>query len=197
MGGVSDHDSPTRSEHPVVSGLLALVGVGLAVGLFLGLTVLVGTHVLGLGDSSATSASTGGQSMYLPKPEKTQRASGPLITLGSDASQAPSETASAQPTEQPSKTKAPKKQISLSAGQTAVAPMEQIDLTGVYPGGEGAILQVQRFTTGSWQDFPVTVSVSDETFSTYVQTSQGGVNRFRVVDTDTGLESNEIRVTVG
>ena len=75
--------------------------------------------------------------------------------------------------------------------------MEQIDLTGVYPGGEGAILQVQRFTNGKWQDFPVTVSVSDETFTTYVQTSQAGENKFRVVDSDTDLISNEVRVTVG
>jgi hypothetical protein len=75
--------------------------------------------------------------------------------------------------------------------------MEQIDLSGVYPGGEGAILQVQRFVAGGWQDFPVTASVSNETFSTYVQTSQTGVNRFRVVDTDTRLESNEVKVTIG
>jgi hypothetical protein len=30
-----------------------------------------------------------------------------------------------------------------------------------------------------------------------VQTSQSGVNRFRVVDTDSGLESNEVKVTIG
>ena len=39
--------------------------------------------------------------------------------------------------------------------------------------------------------------MSNQTFSTYVQTSQAGVNRFRVVDTDTKLESNEVKVTVG
>ena len=71
--------------------------------------------------------------------------------------------------------------------------MEQIDLTGVYPGGEGAILQVQRFEGGKWADFPVPISVSDETFATYVQTSQPGVNRFRVIDTDNGATSNEVR----
>ena len=75
--------------------------------------------------------------------------------------------------------------------------METFDLTGVYPGGEGSILQVQRFTGGSWRDFPVTASVSDETFQTSVATSYSGPNRFRVVDTDTGLESNEVRVTIG
>ena len=197
MGGVSDHDSPTHDDHPVISGLVALVGVGLAVGLFLGLAVLIGTHVLGLGNSAATADASGGQSMYLPEPEKTLRASGPLITLVPGATEAPASTGAAQPTDQATATASPKKQISLSAGENSVAPMQQIDLTGVYPGGEGAILQVQRFTSGSWQDFPVTASVSNETFSTYVQTSQGGVNRFRVVDTDTALASNEVRVTVG
>ena len=58
------------------------------------------------------------------------------------------------------------------------------------------MLRVQRFT-GGWQDFPVTASVSDSTFSTYVQSSQTGVNRFRVIDTDTGKTSNEVRVRVG
>jgi hypothetical protein len=188
-------DREERPEHPVLVGLLALVGVGLAVGLVLGLTVLAGTKVLGLGGGSDTADTTSEASMYLPRPEKTQSASGPLITLEPQASE--SATSTAEPTEEPTKTKAPKKEISLSASQTAVAPMEQIDLTGVYPGGEGAILQVQRFTAGAWQDFPVTVSVSDETFSTYVQTSQGGINRFRVFDTDTELTSNEVRVTIG
>jgi hypothetical protein len=75
--------------------------------------------------------------------------------------------------------------------------MQQIDLTGVYPGGEGAILRVQRFESGQWQDFPVTASVSNQTFSMYVQTSRPGVNKFRVIDTDSQLASNAVRVTVG
>ena len=79
----------------------------------------------------------------------------------------------------------------------SVSPMEQIDLTGTYPTGEGAVLQVQRFVGGAWQDFPVTVVVSNRTFSTYVQTSQVGMNRFRVVDTDNGTASNVVRVQVG
>jgi hypothetical protein len=183
-----------REGRPVLTGLLALVGVALAVGLILGLTALFGARMLGLDGDSGSSSTAAERSMYLPKPSRTTAPSGPLITL------APGETPSTPtqtPTVKPSKTRSPKTQISLSAGQTAVAPMEQIDLTGVYTGGEGAILQVQRFVAGGWQDFPVTTSVSDETFSTYVQTSQTGVNRFRVVDTDTGTESNEVKVTIG
>lgn len=189
-----EHDR-SDEEHPVAVGLLALVGVGLAVGLFLGLAVLVATQVLGLGGGSSNGSSTSQQSLYLPLPSKTQAPSGPLITL--QPGESPTVATSQQPPDKPTKKKPSKKQISLSASETSVAPMQQIDLTGVYPGGEGAILQVQRFTDGGWQDFPVTVSVSNETFSTYVQTSQGGVNRFRVVDTDTGLKSREVRVTIG
>jgi hypothetical protein len=75
--------------------------------------------------------------------------------------------------------------------------MERIDLTGTYPGGEGAILQVERYIDGAWSDFSVTAAVSNETFSTYVQTGQTGVNKFRVRDTDTGKLSNAVTVTVG
>ncbi len=87
--------------------------------------------------------------------------------------------------------------ISLSSSVTEVGPMEEIYLTGVYPGGEGAIIQVQRFEDGDWQDFPVDASVSGETFSTYVQTAQSGVNRFRVRDTSGPDVSNEVKVRVG
>ena len=39
--------------------------------------------------------------------------------------------------------------------------------------------------------------MSNATFSTYIQTGTPGVNRFRVVDSDTKLASNEVRVTIG
>ena len=190
---MAERETLESEGHPVVAGLLALVGVGLAVGLIVGLAAFIGTRLLGFGDETASAETTNSQSMYLPMPEKTQDTSGPLITL------APEPSSAGDRSPKPSETKSTKKEkeISLSASQTEVSSMEQIDLTGVYPGGEGAILQVQRFTDGSWSDFPVTVSVSDETFATYVQTSQPGVNRFRVVDTDTDLMSNEVRVQIG
>jgi hypothetical protein len=193
---VPDREVLNDERHPVVAGLVALIGVGLAVGLIAGLAALVGVQVLGLGNAGASSRATEAQSLYLPKPKPTKGPSGPLVTLPGEPSSSP-----AQGEKKPKghKSEKPKQEdeITLSASQTAVAPMEQIDLTGVYPGGEGAILQVQRFTGGKWTDFPVTVSVSDETFSTYVQTSQPGPNRFQVVDTDTGKTSNEVKVTVG
>jgi hypothetical protein len=195
---VPDRPLPDSEEHPVAAGLIALAGVGLAVGLIIGIVVLVATRMMGLGGENASAQTTSQESLYLPKPEKTTGPSGPLITLAPGESESPTEQSSQgqQPSKSPKPAKA-KKEISLSAAETSVEPMDQIDLTGVYPGGEGAILQVQRFTSGSWQAFPVTVSVSDETFATYVQTSQSGVNRFRVTDTDSGLTSNEVKVTIG
>ncbi|MDI6908771.1 hypothetical protein [Nocardioides sp.] len=186
---------PERPDerHPVVTGLVALVGVALVVGLILGLVMIAGASVLGLGGDGGGDGAGSERSMYLPRPEKTPAASGPEITLAPGQSTPASSDRSTEPT----KSKSPRKQITLSASTTSAGPMETFGLTGVYPGGEGAILQVQRFTGGSWRDFPVTASVSDETFQTSVATSYSGPNRFRVVDTDTGLESNEVRVTIG
>lgn len=190
-----DRDTLESEGHPVLSGLLALVGVGLAVGLIAGLAALAATRLLGIDGDTASAQSTGGQSMYLPKPEKTQAESGPLVTL------APEPSESGGPGDKPTESETTEKEekaITLSASQTEVAPMEQIDLTGVYPGGEGAILRVEYFTGGRWEHFAqITANVSDETFSTYIQTGQIGVQRFRMVDTDTGLASNEVRIKVG
>ncbi|UMG94590.1 hypothetical protein [Nocardioides sp. TF02-7] len=56
---------------------------------------------------------------------------------------------------------------------------------------------MQRFEGGRWADFAATVPVSGETFSTYVQSAQTGVNRFRVVDNTSGEASNQVRIRVG
>ncbi|HEX6151489.1 hypothetical protein [Nocardioides sp.] len=182
-----------NNDHPVAYGLLALIGVGVVVGLIVGLGALAGAKVVGVGDESTDGSSGGEASMYLPKPEKTQPATGPEITLRPGQQTSPTDT---EPSETET-TKKPKKVISLSAAQTQVAPMEQIDLSGTYPGGEGKILQVQRFENGTWTDFPASpVSVSDQTFSTYVLTGIPGQQRFRMIDTGSGKTSNEVKVTV-
>jgi len=182
-----------NNDHPVAYGLLALIGVGVVVGLIAGLGALAGARVVGVGDESTETSSGGEASMYLPKPERTKPAAGPEITLRPGQESAPTNTEPSQP----KTSKKPKKVISLSAAQAQVAPMEQIDLSGTYPGGEGAILQVQRFEGGQWQDFPASpVSVSDQTFSTYVLTGIPGQQRFRMIDTGSGKTSNEVKVTV-
>jgi hypothetical protein len=184
-------------KHPIVSGLLALVSVTVVVGLLLGVVTLVATHVLGVGGGGNT-ASSADQTLYLPTPTPTPTPSDPLVTLTAHPSDSslPSEPATSSAA--PIKSAAPAKRITLSAGETSVAPMQQIDLTGVYPGGEGAILQVQRKVDGTWQDFlSVNAAVSGGQFATYVQTGQLGVQKFRMRDTASGRVSNVVSVTVG
>ncbi|MEP9382251.1 hypothetical protein [Nocardioides sp. KR10-350] len=183
-------------KHPIAAGLIALVAVAVAVGLIIGVVTLAATHVLGIGGDSAKRSSGAGASLYLPTPSPTDTPSGPLVTL------TPDETESAEPSEgassKPEKTKKPEKKITLQAGELSVSPMQQIDLTGVYPGGEGAILRVQRQSgNGPWEDFPVPdLAVSGGQFSTYVQTSRPGVQKFRMKDIDSGAFSNVVKVTI-
>lgn len=196
MGGMADRlDEQGTRDHPVAYGLLALVAVAVVVGLIVGLGALAGARVVGVGEPETESTGDGEASMYLPKPEPTTPDDGPELTLA-PGEEAPPSAEESDPEESETTAK-PDKAISLSAGQTSVAPMAQIDLTGIYPGGEGAILQVQRFENGTWTDFPASpVSVSDQTFATYVQTGQPGVQRFRMLDTGSGETSNEVKVTV-
>jgi hypothetical protein len=180
-------------NRPVIAGLLALVGVAAAVGLIAAVAVVLGAHVLGLGGGhAAVVGGDAGATMIVPKPQKTQPAGGPSITLGSDP------TSSSSTQKPPPSIKKPKKTISLQAGETSVSPMGRIDLTGTYPGGEGAVLNVQKFSNGSWQDFySISATVTNGTFSTYIQTGTLGMNRFRVIDSDTQKASNEVRVQIG
>lgn len=192
---MAEERTPLR-ERPVLAGLLALGGVALVVGLLAGVGVLVVSSSLGLGgDEPAASdpATAGGATMVLPEPTDTIRPTGPQITL----SGVPTPTTTATPSVQPTESETPEDEIVLQASPAQVAPMQQINLTGSYPTGEGAILQVQRFENGSWNDFPVSVAVSGGGYRTYVMTGQGGENRFRVRDSDSDLASNEVTVTVG
>jgi hypothetical protein len=183
-------------KHPIVAGLLALVGVGLAIGVVLGLVAVVGAKVLGVGSDSTASDSSKQASLYLPTPVHTTDAGEPQITLAPGGGGSKKSSESGEPAD-PTTSKTPeKKEISLSATSMTVGPMERFQLTGTYPQGEGAILTVQRFENGGWQDFPATGSVSGETFQIAVETSRPGTNRFRVVDTDSGLQSDEVRITV-
>ncbi|MDQ6523182.1 hypothetical protein RB608_06205 [Nocardioides sp. LHD-245] len=200
---MSDQQQPPTGR-PVLNGLVALLAVALGVGLILALVALVGSQVLGLGDDDGDAAgeSTVRQSMYLPSPVETDEATGPLVTLHTEDPDEPAGSGDAEtelPEDEPTTelTSEAAGEISLQALATSVASGERIYFSGVYPGGEGAILWVQRFENGDWADFPASVGVTNGTFSSYIFTGVSGVNRFRVVDRDSGTTSNEISVTVG
>lgn len=193
-------------ERPVLSGVAALVAVAVVVGLVAGFAALAGARIVGLGGETEASGNGGapgaGETLVLPTPSKTQEPTGPLVTLAPGDERQPAKKRdakgdSAERKRKPKKEKQPKSVISLSASQLSVSQMGRIDLTGTFPGGEGAVLRVQRFEDGTWEDFPVTVSVSNETFSTYVQSGDTGPNKFRVKDTDSARTSNPVTVKVG
>ena len=138
---------------PVLTGLLALVGVAVAVGLILGLVALVGTKVLGLDGGSSSRRPPPSTRCTCPGRRRRRRRPGPLITL------APGRRSRRRP-EQPAGQEADQEedrrstQISLSAGETSVAPDAADRPHRRLPGGEGAILQVQRFTSGGLEGLP-------------------------------------------
>lgn len=186
-------------KRSIWTGLIALIAVGLVVGVVAGGATFFGARFLGLDDTATQSSSEGpGARLEMPSPEETEPPDGPLFTLPGGP---PDEetTNEPSPTEEESESEEPEEEISLQAGSSEVSPGEQIDLTGVYPGGEGASLLVQRFEGGEWVQFgtePITASVTGETFSTYIITSQTGENRFRVLDTGSDEASNEVTVTI-
>lgn len=190
---------PYDDDHSVRNGLVALVGVALAVGLILGVVALAGTHLLGIAGGGGSSSGAGaGETMYLPPPAKTSDATGPLVTLDTqDSSTASSDPATASDSASSTSSGKPQRgRISLQALETTVPNFGKIDLTGTFPGGEGEILQVQRKQAGAWVDFAATVPVSNATFSTYIQTGVTGKNTFRVFDKSRNIASNPVDITV-
>jgi hypothetical protein len=198
---MADSDE-TPWYRPLMVGIGALFGVAVLVGGVISLVALGAVNVSGLGSSEP--AAQVEPSLHMP--ERTggsAEADDEGLTLadlndGEDPRE--TETAEAEESQSPKKEqekkrKRPPSVISLSASPVEVNRMERIFLTGTYPGGEGASLQVQRLQ-GGWTDFPTSTSVSGGTFSTYVMTGQSGPNKFRVVDSASGKKSNPVTVRV-
>lgn len=175
----------------VVGGIVGVVGVGAA-------------NVLGLGEETSTTEAE--PSLYIPErtPDDGEEEdegltladlNGGVDPTESDEGDGNGEEKAAPEKKKDRKPKKPRSVISLSASPLEVSSMERIYLTGTFPGGEGASLQVQRLQ-GSWTDFPTSTSVSGGTFSTYVMTGQSGPNKFRVVDPASGKKSNPVTVRV-
>ncbi|WP_199521570.1 hypothetical protein [Jiangella anatolica] len=92
--------------------------------------------------------------------------------------------------------------LTLASEQTEISSGGRIDFTGsIDPPEEGIQLRLERSVDGGdWETFPLTtqpVTNADGGFSTYVTTSQSGVNAFRLVrEDDDSVVSNEVQVTV-
>ena len=183
-------------DRPVITGLVALVGVAVVVGLLTGLAAIVGTRIIGLGSGSDSSAGepNGQQSLYLPDPVHTEEEDGPLVTLAGVPTQQAEEQS---PSDEPSVEK-PKTPINLAAGATAVSGEEQLYLSGTYPGGEGSILDIEyKVNDQPWREFNLDVNVSGQTFATYVYTSNTGTIKWRMWDKSRNKRSNVVTVKHG
>lgn len=192
-----------EEENPVISGLVALVAVAVVVGLLAGIAVLLGTRLIGIsGDTNlASDEPAAGATMYLPDPQKTERADDPAITL------LPTETESSSPragatTSAPGKKKKAKKDtdasLSLSASPLSAAIGEQVMLSGTYTNGEGSVIDIWRkVEDGSWEEFNVDAYVSGGVFQVNVSSYQAGAVQWKVRDESNGVESDPITVNYG
>ncbi len=181
-----------------------MLAVALVVGGVVGLVAVGAANVLGLGEETSTVEAE--PSLHIPERTSGEDAeddegltladlNGGVDPTESDEGGGSGDDQAATEKKKDRKPKRPRSVISLSASPLDVSAMERIYLTGTFPGGEGASLQVQRLQ-GSWTDFPTSTSVSGGTFSTYVMTGQSGPNKFRVVDPATGKKSNPVTVRV-
>ena len=191
MAPSDDDDTRSPWARPLLVGLGALLAVSLLVG------GVVGVIAVGAAKLTGFEGASGGPeeepSLYIPTGEPTT--SPEAYPAPSDVEQpSPSPSESSTLTEEPSPSR-PVQAITLQGYPNEVSGGERINLTGVYPAGEGATLQVQRFE-GGWNDFPVTASVSGGIYSTYVMSGRTGVQRFRMIDKATGKASNPVRITI-
>ena len=188
--GAGDDDSGRRD---VLVGLGALVVITLVVGGVVSAMALGAAKLTGIGDGSSGGPEAR-PSLFIPSGEPTTSPEAYPDPSGADRP-SPSESASPSASESPSRADRSRR-ITLQAFPLEVAPGERINLTGVYPSGEGATLQVQRFE-GTWTDFStVTARVQGGIYNTYVLTSRSGEARFRMLDTVAGRASNPVRVTI-
>ncbi len=186
------NDDESSRTHPVLMGLGALVVISLLVGGIVSVIALGAVKISGVGESSA-GGPTLAPSLYMPTGEPTTTPDS-YVDPSDFPQPSPTESVTMTESAEPSPS-ARSRTITLQAFPTEVSPGERINLTGVYPTGEGAVLQVQRFE-GGWTDFGVDANVSGGIYNTYILTSRLGEAKIRVIDHALNRSSNPVTVTV-
>lgn len=179
-----DEDQDRRQQLTTV--VLKLLGVAVSVGLIIGIGAWLLVKALGL-ESGDVSSTTGPNAVEKITPLPTTALPVPTASNLPTPDNTGLVTTPASPTNG---------DLYLSASPVIVRPMERINLTGQWPGHDNESVMVQRFEGGKWADFGVQARVNVGTFETYVMTGHSGEQKFRVVDPQTGVESNEVTVTV-
>jgi hypothetical protein len=192
-----------------IRAVLIVAGIAAAIGLLIGGLTSAALYVSGvLPQKPAPPAVIPEQpeeENSIPTPSLLPtRTPAPRSPAPAPASAAPTRSPAPSPSPTPTPTKSPTKQpsptsdrpIELHASDSTADSYEEVTLSGRYPGGDGASLEVQRRENGAWADFPTSATVEDGTFSTYVASGQSGENWFRVVDPATGRLSNVVMFRV-
>lgn len=176
-------DQEPSWQRQLLIGLSVLLGIGLLIGGIVAVIAVKAIDYVGLGGGDSTSTSS-------PAPI--------LPTTGDATHTVPPPRTPASTTRTTHRPPHVQHAITLSVSPKTVASFERINLTGSYPGNDGAALQVQRsLGNGPWTDFPVDTSVSNGTYATYIQTSMVGINHIRMIDKATGKTSNVVTVKIG
>jgi hypothetical protein len=187
----SNDDESSRTQ-PVLMGLGALVVISLLVGGVVSVVALGAAKISGI-EQSSTGGPTQAPSLYMPTGEPTTTPDS-YVDPSDFPQPSPTESESESESAEPSPS-ARSRTITLQAFPAEVSPGERINLTGVYPTGEGAVLQVQRFE-GGWTDFGVDANVSGGLYNTYILTSRLGEAKIRVIDHALNRASNPVTITV-
>jgi len=191
--GGSPRDADEDPGRALTSALAAMGAVAAVVGLVIGAAVLGVFRMTGVGEAQARTEAAP-ETLKLPRYRPTERADEQWPGLGRYT---PPPTPEIDlPSVEPSASQSPTA-ITLFVEPRQVSPGQQINFNGVYPNGDGAVLQVQRNEGGTWTDFPVTATVRGGSFRTYILTTRVGVARFRVLDTGSARASNPVTVTIG
>lgn len=204
-----------ENENPVANGLVALVAVGLVIGLLTAIIALLGTRLVGLGGDGGSSGGgvAAGESLFLPSLVPTELDSRMLVTLAPIESETPASSVpastSASPSSTPSSTpsssfsptassQADGASILLNAGSSRVEAGDELMLSGTYRRGEGSVLDIwYNVEDEGWTEFNLDVNVYGGVFQVHVATYKTGAIQWRVEDPDSGLESNVVTVRHG
>lgn len=183
----------------IVRAVLMVAGIAVVIGLVVALTATAALRMAGVsGDDGPPPTVAEPDPDELPSPDTVEPTPSESPSTSPGPSQSPNKGPSKRPSKSPSPTKSDKpQQIRLTASASSASSMQQVGLSGSYPGGNGVTLQVQRREGGGWAPFPTSATVDGGTFSTYVALGQPGPNRLRVVDPRSGQASNVVVINVG
>lgn len=176
-----------RRGRLLLASLAGLVTVGIVLGLVIAWASTTVLEAAGIGSSEDSADATP------TEPEPTTGDS------GSSPDDEPSDGESTEDETEPSSTPSGPPPPVLNASATTAAPLEEVQLTGRFPGlAAGVPLQIERKEDGQWALFPVGVSTTElGEFSINVATGQPGANLFRVTDPQTDISTPTVTIQVG